>query len=137
MNEANPVRASRTRLTDISEGMAVSASLLCLIHCLALPFLLLLLPGVLGLFVGSPAFHGVALAVALPAALIALQHGYRQHRAPLPVILGISGSVCLVTALLPVMSEGAEATLTVAGSLMLVAGHALNWRLRKCARRHA
>jgi hypothetical protein len=136
MNEANLVRTSRNRLTDISEGMAVSASLLCLIHCLALPFLLLLLPGILGLFMGSPAFHGAALAVALPAALIALRHGYRQHRAPLPGVLGLSGSVCLVAALLPVMGEGMETALTVAGSLLLVAGHAFNWRLRKCARRH-
>lgn len=136
MNEANPACASRSRLTDISEGVAVSASLLCLIHCLALPFLLLLLPGILGLFAGSSAFHVAALAMALPAALIAFRRGYRQHRAPLPVILGLSGSVCLVAALLPVMGEEAETALTVAGSLMLVAGHALNWRLRKCARRH-
>ncbi|MGK6355936.1 MerC domain-containing protein [Sphingomonas sp. DT-207] len=136
MNEANPVRARRNRLTDISEGIAVSASFLCLIHCLVLPFLLLLLPGILGLFVGSPTFHGAALAVALPAALIAFRHGYRQHRAPLPVLLGLSGSASLVAGLLPVMGEGAETVLTVAGSLMLVAGHALNWRLRKCAGRH-
>lgn len=44
------------RRVDIVEGTAVSASLLCVVHCLALPVLILLLPGALGLFAQSEAF---------------------------------------------------------------------------------
>ncbi len=119
---------------NLIEGTAVSASLLCLVHCLALPLLLLLLPGIVGLFAQSAAFHYGALALIAPTALAAFSLGYRRHRAVLPVLLGLTGIVCLVIALLPGTGERIELWCTVAGSLILVAGHGMNWRLRSHAR---
>ena len=115
---------------NVIESAAVSASLLCLIHCLALPLLLLLLPGVIGLFVDSPAFHYAALGLVVPSALAAFWLGYRRHRAYGPVLIGLAGVSCLVAGLLPGIGKGAEVGITVAGSLLLVAGHTMNWRLR-------
>ncbi|MFC4254160.1 MerC family mercury resistance protein [Altererythrobacter xixiisoli] len=117
------------------EGAAVSASLLCLLHCIALPLLLLLLPGMLGLFAQSEAFHFAALALVIPSALAAFALGYRRHRKLLPPLLGVIGVASLVAALLPGQAEGAETLITVMGSALLVAGHALNWRLRAQAAR--
>lgn len=125
-------RAAGKRRTDIVEGAAVSASLLCLVHCLALPLLLLLLPGALGLFVQSPAFHFVAMGMVAPAALAAFWLGYRRHGARRPVLLGLAGVVSLALALMPGMGHVGEASLTVTGSLLLIAGHTMNWRLRAC-----
>lgn len=125
-------RAGRRR-TNMIEGAAVSVSLLCLAHCLLLPVLLLLLPGVIGLFAQSEAFHYVALALVVPAALAAFWLGYRRHHARRPAFLGIIGSICLVVALLPGVGEGGELWFTVAGSLLLVTGHTMNWRLRSHA----
>lgn len=118
------------RRANIIEGAAVSASLMCLVHCLALPFLLLLLPGIIGLFAQSAAFHYVALALVVPSALAAFLLGYRRHRALLPALLGVSGVGCLTVAVLPGAGAGVEFWFTVAGSLLLVTGHILNWRLR-------
>jgi len=108
----------------------MSASLLCLVHCLALPVLLLLLPGALGLFAESEAFHYAALALVVPAALAAFWLGYRRHGAAGPAALGAAGVTCLVGALLHSPIEDLETVLTVTGSLLLIAGHAINWRLR-------
>lgn len=127
------LRSAAQRRANLIEGTAVSASLLCLVHCLALPFLLLLLPGVLGLFARSEAFHFVALALIVPAALCAFWLGYRRHRASRPALFGLGGIGCLIIALLPSVGEGAELWLTVAGSLLLVTGHTINWRLRSHA----
>lgn len=118
---------------DIIEGTAVSASLLCLVHCVALPLLLLLLPGVLGLFAQSEAFHYAALALVAPAALAAFWFGYRRHHMRTPALLGFAGVACLGIALLPGIGEGAEVGITVAGSFLLLVGHMMNWRLRNCA----
>lgn len=115
---------------NVIEGAALSASLLCLVHCLALPILLLLLPGIIGLFAQSPAFHYVALVLIVPSAVAAFWLGYRRHRAMLPVVMGVIGVSCLAIALLPGAGEDVELWLTVAGSLVLVTGHTLNWRLR-------
>lgn len=115
---------------NLVEGAAMSVSLLCLVHCLALPLLLLILPGVIGLFARSEAFHYAALGLVLPSALAAFWLGYRRHHALGPVALGVAGVGCLVAALLPGRSEGVEMWLTTVGSLMLIAGHLINWRLR-------
>jgi len=118
------------RRANAVEGAAVSASLLCLLHCLALPLLLLLTPGMVGLFIQSEAFHSVALALVAPSALAAFWLGYRRHRRRHPAWLGVAGVVCLVVALLPDQTESAEAWMTTAGSLLLLLGHVINWRLR-------
>lgn len=120
------------RRTDLIEGVAVSTSLLCLAHCLALPFLLLLLPGVFAIFAQSEAFHWAALALVAPSALAAFWLGYRRHRAIVPALFGLVGVGLLTLALLPGTAEGAETWLTVAGSIALVGGHMMNWRLRSC-----
>jgi len=111
----------------------MSASLLCLVHCLALPVLLLLLPGALGLFARSEAFHYAALALVMPAALAAFWLGHRRHRAVAPAALGAAGAACLAGALWHAPAENVETLLTVTGSLLLVTGHAINWRLRSRA----
>ena len=126
----NLSRGAGERRTNVVEGVAVSGSLLCLAHCLALPLLLLLLPGVLGLFAQSDAFHYAALALVVPAALAAFWLGYRRHRARRPAVLGLAGVACLGIALLPGAGEGGELWFTVAGSLLLITGHTMNWRLR-------
>lgn len=120
------------RYDSIFESVAISASLLCLVHCLALPVLLLLLPGMLGLFAQSEQFHYAALALVVPAALAAFWLGWRRHRARRPMLLGALGTICLIVALLPPLHDF-ETPFTVAGSLLLVAGHLINWRLRRRA----
>jgi len=115
---------------NVIESAAVSASLLCLAHCVALPLFILLLPGAIGLFASSEAFHYVALGLVLPSALAAFGVGFLQHRLWLPVLFGVAGVGCLIVALSPGLARGAETWITVAGSLFLVTGHVMNWRMR-------
>lgn len=126
--QSRPVAADRR--TDLVEGAAVSASLLCLVHCLALPLMLMVLPAAIGLFARSEAFHAVALLLIVPSALAAFWLGHRRHRAPLPALFGIVGVAGLVIGLLPLLSVEGQRWATVVGSLLLVTGHLLNWRLR-------
>jgi len=121
---------SRQTSTNFIESAAISGSLICLLHCLALPVLLLLVPGTMLLFVQSEAFHVVALALLAPSAALAFWLGYRRHRVGYVALSGMAGIVLLAMALLPGIGEGAELSLTVAGSLFLIIGHLVNWRLR-------
>ena len=66
----------------------------------------------------------------VPAALAAFWLGYRQHRTLRPALLGVTGVGCLVDAFLAGFGESTEIWITTAGSLLLVAGHTMNWRLR-------
>lgn len=124
-------RRPRPLSDDLVEGTAISASLLCLVHCLALPLLLLALPAIAEAFVQSELFHVVVAALVVPAAALAFALGYRRHRALLPAMLGAVGVACIVVALVPALEESLSADiLTAAGSLFLIAGHLINWRLR-------
>jgi hypothetical protein len=75
-----PERESRHFPTRIADRFGATASMLCAIHCAALPFLLAILPA-LGL--GFLADHGFELgfiAFASVFALTMVMVGYRHHR---------------------------------------------------------
>lgn len=130
MQEGAPAgkRAGQTG-HDVMEAVAASASIICLVHCLALP-LLLLLPGVIGLWFLSESFHIAAFAFIVPSAAAALFMGYRRHHALAPAVMAMAGIILLGGALTPGISEHMETGLTVIGSIALLLGHGLNWRLR-------
>lgn len=107
-------------------GIALSA--LCIVHCLAVP---LVATGALA-WAASERIH-VGLTVSLAAiVLIVAAPSYRRHRRPLVPTLLVSGLAILVAALIlgEAAGETAEVGLTVLGSVVLMAGHVLNLRLR-------
>ena len=67
--------------------VGISASLVCLIHCLGLPYLLGVLPALASTLPGSEVTHQLlAASVVIPAALVALP-SYRTHRCLAPFLL--------------------------------------------------
>lgn len=120
-------------MTNAVESAALFASLGCIAHCLALPLVILLLPGALALFAQSEAFHAVLLGLVLPTALTAFWLGSRRHGAIWPGLLGTLGIAGLGVALF--LAGTAQVALTVTGSLLLIGGHLINWRLRSRAAR--
>ena len=121
----------RQTTTDFVEATAVSVSLLCLLHCFALPFLLLALPALAGVFFEPEGFHIAAAVLVVPAAALAFILGYRRHRVPVPALLGATGVICIAAALLAHWGDSAVTATTAAGSLLLIGGHAVNWRMRR------
>lgn len=123
------------RKTNLIDGVGATASLACLVHCLALPVLAMLLPGIASLAARSELFHLIAPVLIAPAAVAAFRAGYRQHGGRGPALLGASGIGLLLIALHPRLIGWQETLSTVAGSLALVTAHLLNWRLRRHAGR--
>ena len=73
----------------VLDQVAVALSGLCLIHCLMLPFLVVLVP-VLAQF-SDEHFHLEMLIVVIPVSLVALALGYRRHSHTGVVIAGLVG----------------------------------------------
>lgn len=103
-------------------------SLLCLIHCLVLPWMAALMPITLLMDESAHAWLFAALA---PAALLAAFTGYRTHGDPKPA-WGLAAGVALIgVAAFVTWLETIETPLTVIGSLMLIGCHGLNMRMAR------
>lgn len=118
-----------------ADKLAISLSLLCAIHCLAMPFIVLLGPAITGLVIADESFHLWLVLAVLPVSAYALTMGCKKHRQYQPVILGAVGLLILVFAAIAghdFLGEVWEKGLTLLGALIIAAGHVLNFR--KCQR---
>ncbi|MDO9367886.1 MAG: MerC family mercury resistance protein [Sphingopyxis sp.] len=132
--------AARPRLADL---MGIGLSLTCLIHCLALPLLILIAPA-LSRWIAAPEWvHAAILLLALPAALMAMRDGWRRHRRLTPALLAAAGLGLLALGL--AAHEGwiavadraaADRLLTSLGALTLASAHVINWRWRHAGGAH-
>ena len=116
----------------VLDQVAVALSGLCLIHCLMLPFLVVLVP-VLAQF-SDEHFHLEMLIVVVPVSLVALALGYRRHGHTGVVIAGLVGlAILTVGGTLAHDAYGlvADRALTVLGSITLAVTHYRNFRLSK------
>lgn len=122
------------RRDDLIEGIAVGATIACLIHCLALPLLIAAVPVVSAVLPIPQNFHVVALALAIPATAGALFAGYRRHRLAAPLIAGTIGLGLLALGAIRWGETPLETPVTVLGSLAIAAAHLANWRYRRAGR---
>ena len=128
------IPAARPRLADL---LGITLSLTCLVHCLALPLLILLAPA-LGTWIAMPEWvHAAILMLALPAATFAMKDGWRRHGRVAPSLLAAAGIVLLAAGLAAhegwiafADPETADQLLTSLGAVTLATAHLLNWRWR-------
>lgn len=116
---------TRQRLLD---ALAIGASALCLIHCLALPVAIILLPALAAFLVVPEVFHMAALGFAVPTSVVAMATGYRRHGWLLPSLIALPAMVLLAIGALAADDAWTETMTTVGGALFLSAAHAFNWR---------
>jgi len=120
------------KLQLMMDKFAIGLSAMCAIHCLAVPVLLVLLPSAAALGLGNEQFHFWMLAAVLPSSLLALFLGCKKHKRYQLFILGVVGLALLLSAVVlgeNIIGEAGEKVLTLLGSLFVIAGHWLNFRL--------
>lgn len=120
--------------TDWIERVAVSAALLCLVHCLALPIAIAALPALSRILSLPENIHAWLLMLAVPASLAALLGGGLRRAKRIPVAFGVGGIAMLALGALVYGGSPAETPITVLGSLTLAFAHLMNWRLRHAQR---
>ena len=125
---------SKSDSASVLDRAAIMLSGLCLLHCLALPFVLVALPAIAQF--GTEHFHMQMLLVVVPVSLYALASGYRRHRRIAVPLAGVLGIALLFLGGVWAHYEGSllfDRVCTVSGSLILAVTHYHNSRL---ARRH-
>ena len=124
------------------DAAAVVLSGVCLLHCLALPVALTVLPIVNVTLLDESTFHLIMMAVILPISIIALTIGCRQHKDKLTLVLGSVGlGILTITAIFghELLGLTGERIVTSIGGLILAAAHIQNYiccRNDNCAHEH-
>ena len=104
-------------------------SLVCLVHCLATPLVLMLAPALAG-FLGG--WHPVLLAGVVLTAAVSFVPGYRYHRSKAVLGFGLAGVVLLASGVLAFHSNfAAETAMTMAGATSMLTAHWKNQKLSK------
>jgi hypothetical protein len=132
----DPIGA-KTKLRTASDFIGIGLSLLCLVHCLALPVLIAFAPAILHNLPGDDVTHrSLAVAIAL-VGFLAFRSGYRVHRRRRVLVAFVAGLVLVsIAALLgdEVLTGYGEAAITVCGGILLVTAHLVNHSFcRSCA----
>lgn len=116
-------------LRAASDFAGIGLSLLCLVHCLALPVLIAFAPTILRGLPGDDVTHrSLAVMIGL-VGLLALRTGYRVHRKRWVLAVFVMGFVLVLSAAVlgeSVLSGYGEAAITVCGGLLLVTAHLFN-----------
>lgn len=115
-----------------TNNLAIGLSALCVVHCLASPLLIVLLPSLTALQLDNEAFHGWLLMAVIPSSLFSLLMGCKQHQFYRVLVIGFFGLLILISAVLVEgfqHGEVLEKVLTVIGACIMALGHYLNFRL--------
>ena len=120
---------------NVWDKLGIALSIVCLVHCIAVP--LLLATGTLFALAGDAhgAFHQWIFWAIVPVAVLAAVPGWRRHGRR-GVLVGMAIGAGLISSgafAEDVLPQNAETLLTICGGVMLVASHFINLRLcRAC-----
>jgi len=122
-------------LQQVGDKAAIALSMLCVVHCLLMPVLLLLLPAVTGLLAfNDELFHTALLFFVLPISGVAMLMGYTHHRNHAMLFVGVIGLALLILAVAlghDNLGEYGEVALTMLGSSAIAYSHLRNLKLRR------
>lgn len=120
------------KLQSFSDKTAIGLSVLCALHCLTFPLILVFFPNIVSLQLGTEAFHFWMVLAVLPISIYALTLGCRQHKRLHLLAVGSTGLVFLLLAVsLPeaILGEAGEKVFTLVGAGLIAIGHIKNYRL--------
>ena len=84
---------------QISDKLSICLSICCILHCIALPVVILMLPSVASLWITNEKVHVILVLIAIPISLFAMIKSLRVHNNYKCISLAVVGLFLLVTAI--------------------------------------
>jgi len=115
----------------LTDKFSIGLSILCAVHCLLLPLLLVALPSLGALQLQNEAFHTWMLLAVIPISIYALTMGCKKHQRYQLLYWGFSGLLLMVLAVIfghDIGGEAGEKILTLLGAIFVVIAHWKNFK---------
>lgn len=116
-------------MREVWDRIGISASLICVAHCLATPALVMISP-IFSEFLSHSMFHLIIMMVVIPVATWALWNGYRIHRLRQVLMLGSLGVLIMALSITLSHKQIYETIGMIVAGLLLASAHLLN--LKAC-----
>jgi hypothetical protein len=132
-------RSDAQMISKYFDSIAITLSAVCILHCLALPLIVVGLPLVAVALADNGHFHVLMLWLVVPTSVAGFTLGYRLHAHWPIVVVGIAAMLVLVVVGIwghDRWPESVEISATVLGSLVLGLAHWLNFRGVRRVHRH-
>lgn len=114
------------------DGIGITASILCAIHCAVVPFVITLLP-LWGIgFLANEWVEMSMIVLALIIGTLSLSISFKRHRSYIPLFLLAAGFMLIITCHL-CFSGSLEPVLIPLGGLTIATAHFVNWRRASCS----
>jgi hypothetical protein len=126
-------------LSKYFDRVAIVLSTICIVHCLAMPFVVALLPVAAFAIGGDGHFHSLMLWFVVPTSVLGFGLGLRVHRRFDIVAMGAVAIAALAAAALWGHSQwdpSVEVVVNVGSSVLLAAAHWRNFREVRRLHRH-
>ena len=117
-----------------SDKIAMTLSIICVVHCFFVPSFLILGAGYLSFAIDNEFVHKLIVLLAIPISIFALSIGYKNHKTTSFMPIAIFGLVLLILAVVlgaSVLGEAGEKMLTLPGSISLAYAHYKNYKTCK------
>ena len=112
-----------------TDKIALSVSLVCVLHCFFVPSFMILASGVFPLAIDNEAVHKLIVLIAVPLSIYALYLGRINHKTTSfipPAIFGLSLLIIAVVLGEAALGELSEKGLTLLGSIFVAYAHYKN-----------
>ena len=117
-----------------SDKIAMTLSIICVVHCFFVPSFLILGAGYLSFAIDNEFVHKLIVLLAIPISIFALSIGYKNHKTTSFIPIAVFGLVLLILAVIlgaSVLGEAGEQMLTLLGSISLAYAHYKNYKTCK------
>jgi hypothetical protein len=122
------------------DRIAIVLSTICIVHCLAVPIVVAVLPIAAITLADDAHFHALMLWLVVPTSAVGFALGFRVHRRWGIVAFGAAGAGALAAAAIfghAYWAESVEVTASVVASLALAGAHWMNFREVRRLHHHA
>ena len=114
-----------------NDKIAIGLSIACVIHCFLVPSFIILSPAFLSIELDNELIHYLMLFLVFPISMIALSNGFKNHKMISYLLIGMTGLLILICAVLfgeSILGHTGEKALTLIGAIILSIAHYKNFK---------
>jgi uncharacterized membrane protein YfcA len=110
----------------IWDAVGITASAVCVVHCVATPIALIFLPALSRFLPGNESFHHWLVPAVFSIGMISFVSGYRRHRRKLLLVPLVAGMSLIATGAFLISNDIQETIITLLGSALVITAHLMN-----------